>query len=578
MQSKRDRFPRFFPSLVLAAILGTAGMAQAQITLPTCSGSSVPFRAVCQVQLKASTAFANPYTNANAQVTADFTHTSPNVTLRVSGFWDGSTDPVDGKTIITFRFTPTETGSWSYVTTSADSALNGKTGSFTVAGSGRGFLRRNNNRPEQFVFDNNVRFFPWGQTYYNIINTARFSGPWKNAIDQSALVGLNKVRLLAYPFQDASSYPNTKPFSDASHNTLDLGHFRKLDEVVQYLNTKGMVADLIVFSTDCNGFAPPLYSSAGEVVDQRYLRYVMARYAAFPNLIWCLTNEWQLAPFGSCNPNGTNPYPATYWQDLGNIVFDEDPWITNTAGTRVRPLSIHQRTQHTFDFIDEPWATYAVLQDGTRNGRYDNPDFTNGDEWGNYSIQVNLGHGKPVVNDEYGYFGATLGCTGCSGTFDRLQNRRTIWGIALAGGYGSSGDARPISGAGSEPILSATWQGTSSTLEYEDLTRMLTFFGTRVTDWWLLGRDTTVSGNSRVYAMSQPGVRYLVYTATGGAFTLTLAPPSTGTAYKVARYNPATGQECALPDRAGGAQAFSLPGNDWVLRLETAGPTLSNCP
>jgi hypothetical protein len=571
----RPRAHFFRAFLLTAAGLVAARAASAQITLPACSGSAVALRAVCEVRLKASTAYGNPFTNAGAQVTADFTHSNPNVTLRVSGFWDGNTDPVDGRTIMTFRFTPTESGSWSYLTTSADSALHGKTGNFSVTGSGRGFLRRNNNRPEQFVFDNNIRYFMWGQTYYNIVNTARFGGPWKNAVDQSALARLNKVRLLAYPFQDSSIYPNTKPFADANHTVLDAGHFRKLDEVVHYLNNKGMVADLIVFSTNCDSFAPPLYSAQGATRDERYLRYVVARYAAFPNVIWCLTNEWQLAPFGSCNPNNNNPYLSSYWETLGGIVRNEDPWITNTAGNRLRPLSIHQRTQHTFDLLDAAWVVHAVLQDGTRNGRFDNPDFTNGDEWGNYGIRANLGHGKPVVNDEYGYFGENLGCAGCTGTFDRLQNRRTIWGIALAGGYGSSGDFREMGGPGSAPILSATWQ---SAMEYDDLGRLIQFFTTRITDWWLLASDPSVTSTSRTYGMSQPGVRYLVYSATGGSFTVNLAALPPGGVYKVARYNPATGQECSLPDRAGGSQSFSLPASDWVLRLETSGPVLTACP
>ena len=106
--------------LLTAASLAVARTATAQITLPTCSGTAVALRSVCEVRLKASAAYANPFMDAGAQVTADFSHSNPNVTLRVRGFWDGSTDPVDGRTIMTFRFTPTETGSWSYRTTSAD--------------------------------------------------------------------------------------------------------------------------------------------------------------------------------------------------------------------------------------------------------------------------------------------------------------------------------------------------------------------------------------------------------------------------------------------------------------------------
>lgn len=575
---------RLLPFLVagmIPAVTATVGAQEAQITLPVCSGAAVARNAVCEVRLTASVAYANPYRNAAAQVSLVFSNTS-GATQRVSGFWDGSVEAGTGKTKMTVRFTPMSTGVWTYVSTSQDLGLNNRTGSFTVVGSGRGFLRRNANRPEQFVFDNNVKMFMWGQTYYNVVTTARAGGPWKNAIDQSAANKLNKVRLLVFPFQkrdepgecgdSLAPYPDSKPFTDANHTVLDIQHWRRLDEVVHYLSSKQMIADLILFSTNC-----PSYSPLGSVEDERYLRYVLARYAAFPNVIWCLTNEWQFAPDGTCSL--PSPHPKSYWENLGSIVRSEDPWINDSAGTRQRPLSIHQRTQHTFDFLTSAWPTHAVLQDGVRNGRFEAPKFTNGDQWGNYGIRTNLGFGMPVVNDEYGYLGEKGGTSGCNCTFDRDQHRRTIWGIALAGGYGSVGDARKsmVNGVGVEctqPYLSSTWM---SAPEYGDISRLQTYFSL-VTDWWKLKSDTLVSSTPRVYVMSEPGVRYLAYSAVGGNLSLNLAPLPAGGVYKVSRYNPSSGAECALPNRAGGAQSLTLAAGDWVLRIETTGPALSNCP
>lgn len=565
---------RIIAAVLFLAIAASADAQEAQITLPSCSGSAVAKNEVCEVRLTASAAYANPYRNAAAQVSLVFSGPS-GAAQRVQGFWEGSVEAGTGKTKMTVRFTPMSTGVWSYASTSQDPGLNNKTGSFTVIGSGRGFLRRNANRPEQFVFDNNVKMFMWGQTYYNLVSTARGGGPWKAAIDQSAASKLNKVRLLVFPFQKRDEagecgaaqapYPDSKPFTDANHTVLDIQHWRRLDEVVHHLNSKLMVADLIVFSTNC-----PSYSPLGNVEDERYLRYVLARYAAFPNVIWCLTNEWQFAPDGACSL--PSPHPKSYWENLGNIVRNEDPWMNDSSGARQRPLSIHQRTQHTFDFLSSVWPTHAVLQDGVRNGRFEAPTFANGDEWGNYSIRKNLGSGMPVVNDEYGYLGEK------GGAYDRDQHRRTIWGIALAGGYGSAGDARKdvVNGSAVEctqPYLSSVWK---SAPEYGDLSRLQTYFPL-VTDWWKLKSDISVSSSPRVYVMSEPGVRYLVYSATGGSLTLNLAQLPAGNTYKVSRYNPSSGSECALMNRAGGAQSFTLTSGDWVLRIETTGPALANC-
>lgn len=551
---------------LLSAIAVTAGAQEAQITLPACSGAAVVKNEVCEIRLTASTAYANPYRNAPAQVSLVFSGPS-GANQKVSGFWDGSVEAGTNKTKMIVRFTPMSTGVWSYISTSQDPGLNNKTGSFTVVGSGRGFLRRNANRPEQFVFDNNVKFFMWGQTYYNLVATARAGGPWKAAIDQSSANKLNKVRLLVFPFQlrdeagdcsgTLSPYADSKPFNDANHTALDIQHWRRLDEVVSYLGSKQMIADLILFSTNC-----PSYSPLGNVEDERYLRYVVARYAAFPNVIWCLTNEWQFAPDGACSL--PSPHPKSYWENLGSIVRSEDPWMNDSSGSRQRPLSIHQRTQHTFDFLSSAWPTHAVLQDGVRNGKFEAPTFAYGDQWGNYSIRKNLGFGMPVVNDEYGYLGEK------GGAYDRSEHRRTIWGIALAGGYGSAGDARKdiVNGSAvdcTQPYLSSVWK---SAPEYGDISRLQTYFPL-VTDWWKLKSDTSVSSSPRVYVMSEPGVRYLVYSATGGSLTLNLAQLPAGTTYKAVRYNPSTGAECSLPVLTGGAQTFNLASGDWVLRIET---------
>ena len=45
-------------------------------------------------------------------------------------------------------------------------------------------------------------------------------------------------------------------------------------------------------------------------------------------------------------------------------------------------------------------VAHAIIQYGGWN-----PDYTNGDQWGNAGIVHNLGHNMPVVNDEYGYIG-----------------------------------------------------------------------------------------------------------------------------------------------------------------------------
>ena len=390
-------------ALALTGVTPSSGASvQAQTAISASRWSTV------ELTLNAANPYANPYTDV--EVLATFTGPSGR-TLHVRGFWDGGR-------LFRVRFTPTETGQWSYRTASSDPGLNERSGVINVSEAvpgQHGFLRRDDaHQGYSFVYDDGTRYFMWGQTYYEIIRNALAGDAWQTALDRSRAYGLNKVRLLIYPWPADNPYPDSEPFVAGDHDQLNLRHWQKLDEVVRYLQTRGMVADLILFTDAERAFGSPAQ-------DERYTRYLLARYAAFSNVIWCLTNEWNLT--------GRD---QLYWNRIGGIVRDEDAWLADTG--QVRPLSIHTGTQADFPYFDADWPAHAIVQYGWRG------DFYHGDEWGNHSIVNNLGRNRPVVNDEYGY----IGDPSRDGRRDitRVQHRRAFWGIAVAGGYGSAGDTR----------------------------------------------------------------------------------------------------------------------------------------
>ena len=569
-------------SIALTLALWASVAAWAQISLPTCSGN-LPQFSVCEIVLTAN-ATGNGF-QPSIDVTATFTLAGTSTVKTVKGFYDGN--GTGNRAIFRVRFNVSHLngsnpGSWSYTTSSTDAGLNGKTGSFTSVGSGnRGFLRRaGSGAPGKFVFDSGARFFMWGQTYYQIVRNVSENGGWQQAVTQSLGKNLTKVRMLLYPFERPGPYEDSQPFTDTSHTILNLTHWKKFDEAVKFMNDNGMISDVILFNDNARTFASPLGSTDGRAMDKKYVRYAIARYAAFPNVIWCLTNEWEL----SAAPYKTD---KAYWTDLGTTIRNEDPWMNQS--TRQRPLSIHNKPNHSFKFFTDAWPVYAIVQDGIKNGgevcppssgTTANPHFNNGDEWGNYSICNNLGHSMPVANDEYGYISAT-NC-GSSYTLTRVQHRQVVWGIAVAGGYGSTGDAKVDAITGGQPVF---WAGWADAPEYNDISRMVTFFTGRVTTWWLMSRDAAVVSATgctptanRVYALSQVGVRYVIYAAKGGTFTLNLPAPYGAATYKVYRidprnYDPVTHPGTLLSNVGGGQQTFTMPSGpdwaqDWVLLIE----------
>jgi hypothetical protein len=513
--------------------------------------------------LTAERDYSNGY--ADVELTANFT--GPTGKVAVRGFWDG------GRTF-KIRFTPPLKGQWTYETTSVPADAGLKTaGQFEAAGprsSSHGFLRRDERHPTSFVFDDGTRHFMWGTTHYHLLLNARAGDRWKEAIDGAMRYGMSKTRIsLATPRGESRGYPGSAPFQDEARRQPDLEHWRTADRVIQHLNERGFLADLILFWR----MNEKAVSNEMRAADHRYLRYALARYAAYPNVIWCMVNEWNYSSV-----------PQEYWNELGTLVRGEDPWSKN--GEFLRTLSIHQQTRPDWNFADQTWPSHAILQLGVRNRGASTrigdewaaagkagTRFSHGDDWGNHSIVRNWTGKHPVVNDEYGYIGEPQDDSepkDASGRFQALapdKHRRIMWGIAAGGGYAAAGDKHDY-GNNDKPYFTANWHDAA---EYGDIRRLIDFFTKRGIEYWRMApHNDRVRSGQRVYVLAEPGRQYVVYAAAGGELALEVAAGQ----YAAWRYDPRTGEAEALPDVAGpGRPSFTLPaGQDWVIHLASKQP------
>ena len=312
--------------------------------------------------------------------------------------------------------------------------------------------------------------------------------------------------------------------------------FRKLDEIIQRISSAGMIVDFILWKD-----SPKSHGTIAQ--DCRYVKYLLARYAAFPNIIWTLANEWEYSGYG--------PGKEWYWDQLGEFIRTNDPWFSD--GSRLRPLSIHQQTFHTFKWSQSKWPVHAIIQNGVWNGRHEPPRFANGDEWGNYGILKNLHLGIPVVNDEFGYFVQKYTHQGISTRTDRSHLRRAMWGIYTAGGYGSLGDDSVIFSSFIDRAkyffqkvrnkklkparvwLTGAWNYIPV---YEDVKNLVHFFKYRNIPYWkMTGQNHLIKDGSRTYVLADIGNEYVVYTANGHPFEITLPIKS----FQFDWYNPVEG-------------------------------------
>lgn len=245
----------------------------------------------------------NPF--VDVQLAARFRQ--PGAEYEVEGFYDGN-----GQYKV--RFMPDRQGEWTYTTTSNDPQLNGRTGKFTTTAPGP-----NNHGP---VRVHNTHHFQHadGTPHYSIGTTCYAWIHQGDKLEEQTLETLrtapfNKMRMCIFP--KSYTYNTNEPVYYAFENKTDFtrpnpAFFHHLERRVLALQTLGIQADLILFHPyDRWG-----YAHMGADADERYLRYTIARLAAFRNVWWSVANEYNFVR--------TRTLPE--WDHLCRVIKARDPY------------------------------------------------------------------------------------------------------------------------------------------------------------------------------------------------------------------------------------------------------------
>ncbi|MFN4146483.1 MAG: DUF5060 domain-containing protein [Runella sp.] len=490
------------------------------------SYTQVPRWSVYEIALTSTAVRPNPY--VETQLTATFVGPK-GIKITVRGFWDG------GQTF-RIRFAPTEIGIWKYTTNSNDPSLHNQKGQLTCTSplpQAHGFVRRDEAHPYHFVRDDGSRYLMLGTTYYGLISSALVNKSYRATIDSCLKYGINKIRF-RINVKICQNEINPGPCSSVwgqDHDHLNLTHLRVVDELLTYMAERNMVADLMPFDSQ-----EKFYGTDAQ--DLRYLRYVLARFAAYPNVIWCLTNEFQRVP----------NKPRAFWNTVGNIVRAEDPYIAN--GMLLRPLSIHpfggESQGALFQWFDASWPSHIILQ----SGRFLPADTLN------LITLRNRRHQMPIVNDEFGYFDDDI--RQWKEGYSQMVHRQALWSIYMAGGHATIGDKATYPDG--RPYQSTVWHSRN---EYYDLLHLSTLFSQKGLEYWKMEPANDLVTGRRAYALAYKDAAGIVYAAVGGEVTLHLSVGN----YTAWLYNPRTGQEKSLSPLIGNKpQTVTFPSNeDWVM-------------
>lgn len=469
----------------------------------------------------ANTSYAgNPF---ELEMDAIFSHPQSGASLRLPGYYAGNDTWKVG-------FMPTRTGQWTYVTTSQDGDLNGKTASFTAVDSGNpGMLK---------AAAANSRKWKYSDGPYVAPLAFRFDVFQEDGTIQRF------TRIADFLNDDVQGQMleftlRNQVYADASQRKLNLARWDRLEERMEVLAQRGLGVHLMLYSDDAQ---EPTWG-ARSPEERLLIRYLVARLAAYPVVIfnsgidlaeyrdraWV---DWFGQQVRALDPYG-HPVSSRYGGGSGNMVM---------AG-------------QTFDSRGD---RLAILEDMTSYFQAASIPVSMDDAWSENAPEAEK-RGKD---------------------FSEHDIRRAIWKTVMAGGLGAI-------------IRGSVFQNEDmwfrmadfeTDLESEQYLKLINpFIAAKLGDTFgeMVPERSLVSSSGGKYALADPARTRILYflmgrhdrydSGDGGPITVRLGSLSAG--YQAFWFDPRTGKETSIASLAGGRDHTLNPPStdDWVLML-TQGP------
>ncbi len=473
---------------------------------------------------------------------------------------EGFCDAEDGSTY-RIRFMPSRPGLHTYsVTWRQGDLARTHSGAFEVREAGRkGILRVDPEHPWHFQWEGTGEHFFWNGT------TTYFLLGWDDetmlrSVDRLAGLKVNYLRVAicgrvkdgrawfenVYPTDRFSFLLN--PWKAARPDSVEnpgfdptrfnVEHWRKIERLLRHAREKDVLVSVVFYVDGARpGTEPFGKARAGGPDEQRYYAYAVARLAAYSNVMWDVTNEYQL-------------FRDEAWANrMGAFLKAHDPYDHLT--------SVHGHGQ--FPFRTQPWADFAMYQQWDEGGGY---DFM----LRNRREQEKTGRAMPQVNEEYGYEDhyPTWGGNRKAPSRSADNRRRLAWEMTMAGGYQTTGE-RADQGTGWGADTGGGWingRGDDAMVMLKGYGYMVDFF-TRLPWWTLEPGPDLAEAPARCHA--DPGRLYVLYLPEGKRTAVRLEPGR----YAAKWYNPRTGAYTPLPWAEGPAWSSPAPPDrgDWALLL-----------
>jgi hypothetical protein len=451
-------------------------------------------------------------------------------TINVPGFYDGASS-------WKIRFAPTAQGDWSYNTSSTVAALNGKTGTLhCVANTNplvHGPLRVDATYPHSFKYDDGAPFILMGfeADWLGLMDFGDATIPHAKAlIDIYASSGFNEVlmNVFAYDttwkagktsaedFGPPAAYPWKGSNAAPDYTQMNPTFFGSYDQVVRYLFDHGIVAH-IMFKVYNKGVNWPVN---GSPEDDLYFKYVLARYQAFPNILWTFAKESNNEPDVAYKSGRIKLIRAQDGYHHPVSTHTDEAYYASSASNGLLDFRTDQNTQGT-------WYGTVISQ-------------RNADAW-------------PVFNSEFDYEIGNDGGRTYSRASDKLTVFKKACEITMAGGY----FGYYYTYHAWDVVRTSEVPGGLG--YYKNLYGMLT-----TTRWPELGPSDNLINNAADgrHCLAKEGAEYLVYLAGAGTASLTVRQVPAGATLMGKWVDLITGQEQSIAGLGNGQATLTNPWSD----------------
>lgn len=292
----------------------------------------------------------NPFTDVTFGARFQYKHR----VISVDGFYDGGNR-------YRVRFMPDAQGEWTYTTYSSVDMLNGHSGQFMCvapSADNHGYVRVS--RQYHFAYDDGTPFYPVGTTCYAW--THQGDALERQTLETLKTAPFNKIRMCVFPknYQFSKNEPELYPFQRTRQPTplgespknwdftrFNPAFFQHLEQRIAELRALNIEADIILLHPyDWGRWG---FSEMPQEADERYLRYVVTRLAAYRNVWWSMANEYDIMN-----------KPKAIWDRYFQIVQQADPYQHLRSVHNWIRMEAHPWPEF-YDF-GKPWVTHCSIQ------------------------------------------------------------------------------------------------------------------------------------------------------------------------------------------------------------------------